>query len=103
MAHFLRSCFTLPSFLVRKHNFYVLSEVSKALDLSDDELIARGIPTYTLTTEEFRQQTQNNVLTNDAQLHHIQTLCQSSKSVTLAPVCIALRRLLGVELANLDD
>ena len=88
----------------RRHNFYLLSDVLKALKITESELRKRchGIRAVELTVDQVISRLRNKFVFGDSLPHGLRNLPSETK-VKLVPLCARLRNLFDIEVANMDD
>lgn len=88
----------------RRHNFHLLSDVLKALNISESELRRKcyGIKAVELTVADIKVRLKNSFLYGDSAPHGIKSLPSDTK-VKLIPLCTQLRSLFDIEVENMDD
>lgn len=88
----------------RRHNFHLLSDVLKALNISEPELRKKchGIRAVELTVADIKFRLRNNFMYGDTMPHGLRSLSSDTK-VKLIPLCAKLRNLFDIEVANMDD
>lgn len=84
----------------RRHNFHLLSDVLKALNISEPVLRKKchGISAVELTVADIEVRLKNK----DTMTHSLRSLPSDTK-VKLIPLCVQLRSLFDIEVANMDD
>ena len=100
---FLQPCLSFLSRIHRRHNFYLLSDLLPLCSMNKDQLLKHcGImKTLKIPVTEFQQQLRLNPLNKFTPVPS-QSL-ESSTRLEFIPLCIALRQLLDIDVANLDD
>ena len=88
----------------RRHNFHLLGDVLKVLNISESELRrnCHGIKAVELTVAEIEIRLKNNFMYGDALPCGIRNLPSDAK-VKLVPLCTQLRSLFDIEVENMDD
>ncbi len=88
----------------RRHNFHILNDVLKHLDITKGDLLAHsGLDTFPITVGEFITQVKNNQLTRNAKiLKQLKSMNKAAK-LELIPLSNTLRDLMSIKMENMDD
>ena len=87
----------------RRHNFHLLVDVLRALDISESELRRKchGIRAVELTVADIEIRLKNSFMYGNSVPCGIRSLPSDTK-VKLVPLCTQLRSLFDIEVENMD-
>lgn len=90
---------------IRRHNFYLLSDVLTRCSIKREQLMRHcGLEkTLAISVSEFQKQLRRNPLNKLVPAPSTMESTGRSAKLEFIPLCNSLRQLLGTELANLDD
>lgn len=88
----------------RRHNFHLLGDVLKALNISEAELRKKcyGIKAVELTVADIKIRLKNGFMYGHSLPRSIRNLPSDAK-VKLVPLCTQLRSLFDIDVENMDD